>query len=66
MKYKVAIDLTYEGLEENLSIVESQFFDTEEEADSWYRKLTYIISRSDVIMLIYDDDKKTLKDTYLI
>lgn len=38
-KFYVALDLTHNDFEENLQFIESNTFNTYEEADNWWREL---------------------------
>lgn len=63
MKYKVAIDLNNEN-EEKTQLIESQEFDTYEEADNWYRSLTFCADNVDVIIIFLENGQ--IVDTNLI
>lgn len=63
MKYQICIDLTECGVE-NIPLISSPYFDSEEEADNWYRKLFVHYADLDIIMVIYNDDF-TIADTYV-
>lgn len=69
--WQIAIDLTGEDQEENLAMISSPVFETEEQADAWYRGLEIYeseISRYgkglDIIMIHWINDQ--IKDTYIV
>ena len=68
--WQIAIDLTGNDQEENISLFYSPIFSTERKADIWYRSLNIsndvqrINKGIDVIMIHWVNDK--IKDTYII
>lgn len=67
MKYQIAIDLTppYFDCEiENEPLLESPKFDTEKEADDWYRGINILSPNLDIIMVIWNE-KGEMVDTYV-
>lgn len=68
LRYQVFIELTAdangEPLPENLPLLDSPFFDTMEEADSWYRKLYINYENLDIILATIDE-KGDIIDTDL-
>ena len=67
--WQVAIDIFYTGLfDENRNVVNSPVFETEEQADAWYRKLdfseTEFADNLDVIMLHWVNNE--IEDSYII
>jgi len=61
--WAIAIDLTEVG-EENIALIESPRFNTEEEADQWYRQLKVYYANLDIIMIKYDENDN-IEDTYV-
>lgn len=68
LRYQVFIELTAdangEPLPENLPLLDSPFFDTMEEADSWYRQLQIHYENIDIILATIDQ-KGEIIDTDL-
>lgn len=64
--WQVAIDLCYKN-EENQNILNSPLFETEEQADNWYRTLDFSTQETfnlDIIMVHYVNSK--IENTYII
>jgi len=62
--WQVAIDMTEDG-EENINIINSKIFETEEQADDWYRHIdSDCYPNLDFIMIHWINDE--IEDTYLI
>ena len=68
LRYQVFIELTAdangEPLSENLPLLDSPFFDTMDEADSWYRQLQINYENLDIILATIDQ-KGDIIDTDL-
>lgn len=68
--WQIAIDLTGEDQEENIPILSSPVFSTEEQADKWYRTLEidselYRIDKGlDIIVIHWVDGQ--IEDSYLM
>lgn len=67
-KYQICVDLTcdYDGkrLEENEPIMCSPLFDTEQEADAWYRSCFFDYPHLDIILIVLDEDNQVV-DSYV-
>lgn len=69
-EWQVTLDLTGDDQEENLSLLFSPLFDTEEEADGWYRSLSIsndvkrINKGIDAIMIYWVNGR--MEDAYLL
>lgn len=68
MKYQICIDLTADvndkPLEENIPLMCSPLFNTEQEADTWYHSCSFEYNNLDIIMVVYDESGNML-DTYI-
>lgn len=68
MKYQICIDLTTDAngnmLEENIPLMSSPLFNTEQDADTWYRNCSFDYANLDIIMVMYDNDNNIV-DTYV-
>ena len=68
--WQIAIDLTGDDQEENISLLHSPIFSTGKEADTWYRSLDIsndvqrINKGIDIIMIHWVNDR--VEDTYII
>lgn len=69
MKYQICIDLTADiddkPLEENIPLMSSPLFNTEQDADTWYRNCSFDYANLDIIMVIYDESGN-ITDTYIL
>lgn len=68
MKYQICIDLTADvndkPLEENIPLMCSPLFNTEQEADTWYSSCSFEYNNLDIIMVVYDESGN-MSDTYI-
>lgn len=68
-KYQICIDLTcdIEGkpLEEAEPIMCSPLYDTEEEADAWYRSCHFEFPYIDIIMIVWDEKAELILDSFV-
>ena len=59
LRYQVFVELTADAngdpLPENLPLLDSPFFNTIDEADSWYRQLQIHFENLDIILVTLDE-----------
>lgn len=68
MKYQICVDLTAdvnnEPLEENIPLMCSPLFNTEQEAKTWRHFCSFEYNNLDIIMVVYDESGN-MTDSYI-
>lgn len=68
MKYQICVDLTAdvnnEPLEENIPLMHSPLFNTEQEAYTWRHFCSFEYNNLDIIMVVYDESGN-MTDSYI-